>query len=44
MGFIDELDLLGTIGALESVLNELGYNVALGVGVKAAQEIIGKEA
>ncbi len=44
MGFIDELDLLGTIGALESVLNELGYQVALGAGVKAAQEILGKEA
>lgn len=44
MGFIDEPDLLGTIGALESVLNELGYRVELGVGVKAAQEILGKEA
>jgi aspartate aminotransferase-like enzyme len=44
MGFIDELDLLGTIGALESVLNQLGFKVELGVGVKAAQEILGKEA
>jgi|UniRef100_A0A7C3WR11 aspartate aminotransferase-like enzyme len=44
MGYIDELDLLGTIGALESALNELGYKVELGVGVKAAQEILGKEA
>jgi len=44
MGYIDEQDLLGTIGALESVLNDLGYKVQLGVGVKAAQEILGKEA
>jgi aspartate aminotransferase-like enzyme len=44
MGFIDEQDLLGTLGALEIVLNNLGYQVELGVGVKAAQEILGKEA
>jgi len=44
MGFIDEQDLLGTIGALEAVLNNLGYQVELGVGVKAAQGILGKEA
>jgi aspartate aminotransferase-like enzyme len=44
MGYIDELDLLGTLGALEIVLNQLGYRVAPGVGVKAAQEILGKEA
>jgi aspartate aminotransferase-like enzyme len=44
MGFIDEQDLLGTIGALEIVLNDLGYKVELGVGLKAAQEILGKEA
>ncbi len=44
MGFIDEQDLLGTLGALEIVLNELGYKVALGTGLKAAQEVLGKEA
>jgi aspartate aminotransferase-like enzyme len=44
MGFIDEQDLLGTLGALEIVLNDLGYKVELGVGLKAAQEIMGKEA
>jgi aspartate aminotransferase-like enzyme len=44
MGYIDNLDLLGTIGGLEAVLNDLGYRVALGAGVKAAQEILGKEA
>ena len=44
MGFIDEQDLLGTIGALEIVLNDLGYKVELGTGIKAAQAILGKEA
>jgi aspartate aminotransferase-like enzyme len=44
MGFIDEQDLLGTLGALEIVLNDLGYKVQLGAGLKAAQEILGKEA
>ena len=42
MGYIDELDLLGTIGGLEAVLNGLGYKVELGVGVQAAQAILGK--
>jgi serine---pyruvate transaminase len=44
MGFIDEQDLLGTIGALEIVLNDLGHKVELGTGLKAAQAILGKEA
>jgi|UniRef100_A0A7V6A531 aspartate aminotransferase-like enzyme len=43
MGFIDEQDLLGTLGALEIVLNDLGHKVKLGVGLTAAQEILGKE-
>jgi aspartate aminotransferase-like enzyme len=44
MGYIDELDLLGTIGGLEAVLNELGYKVPYGAGLKAAQEVLNKEA
>jgi len=44
MGFIDTVDLLGTIGGLEEVLNQLGYKVAPGVGLKAAQQILSKEA
>jgi serine---pyruvate transaminase len=44
MGYINEQDLLGTLGALEVVLNHLGYQVELGVSVKAAQESLGKEA
>jgi aspartate aminotransferase-like enzyme len=44
MGYIDNLDLLGTIAGLEGVLNHLGYRVELGAGVRAAQEILSKEA
>ncbi len=44
MGFIDTVDLLGTIGGLEEVLNALGYKVQPGVGLKAAQEVLAKEA
>ena len=44
MGFIDTVDLLGTIGGLEEVLNQLGYKVQAGVGLKAAQEVLSKEA
>jgi aspartate aminotransferase-like enzyme len=43
MGFIDTVDLLGTIGGLEEVLTQLGYGVTPGVGLKAAQEILSKE-
>jgi aspartate aminotransferase-like enzyme len=44
MGFIDTVDLLGTIGGLEMVLRELGYQFEPGAGLKAAQEILTKEA
>jgi aspartate aminotransferase-like enzyme len=44
MGFIDTVDLLGTIGGLEEVLTTLGYKVQPGVGLKAAQEVLAKEA
>ena len=44
MGFIDTVDLLGTIGGLEEVLTGLGYKVQPGVGLKAAQEVLAKEA
>ena len=37
MGFIDTVDLLGTLGGLETVLNELGYKVEPGAGLRAAQ-------
>jgi aspartate aminotransferase-like enzyme len=44
MGFIDTVDLLGTIGGLEMVLHELGHRFEAGAGLKAAQEILTKEA
>jgi aspartate aminotransferase-like enzyme len=44
MGYIDTVDLIGTIAGLEGVLKALGYRVKLGVGVTAAQEILTKEA
>jgi aspartate aminotransferase-like enzyme len=44
MGFINTVDLLGTIGGLEMVLHELGHQFEPGVGLKAAQEILTKEA
>jgi aspartate aminotransferase-like enzyme len=44
MGFIDTVDLLGTIGGLEEVLTALGYQVQPGVGLKAAQEVLAEEA
>lgn len=40
MGYIDAFDIIATISALELTLNELGYIVALGVGVKAAEEVL----
>ncbi len=44
MGFIDTVDLLGTIGGLEEVLNALGYRVEPGTGLQAAQEVLIEEA
>ena len=37
MGYMDELDIIGTISALELVLAELGWNVLSGTAVLAAQ-------
>lgn len=45
MGHIDELDVLGTLAALELVLDELGHRVELGRAVAAAQRVLaGKQA
>ena len=44
MGFIDNVDLLGTLGGLETVLSGLGYKVESGAGLRAAQAILTKEA
>lgn len=40
MGYIDAFDIIATISALELTLKELGYVVALGVGIKAAEEVL----
>jgi aspartate aminotransferase-like enzyme len=38
IGYVDALDALGAIAALEMVLREMGADIELGAGVKAAQE------
>lgn len=40
MGYIGTFDVIMAISAVEVVLNELGYKVALGAGVRAAEEIL----
>ncbi|MDD3580825.1 MAG: alanine--glyoxylate aminotransferase family protein [Desulfobacca sp.] len=44
MGYIDSFDVIMAIAALEVVLNELGYKVELGTGVRAAEQILFGEA
>lgn len=40
MGYMDIVDLLGCISALELSLKEVGYPVELGTGVRAAMEVV----
>jgi len=40
MGYVQEMDLVTAIAALEMALFKLGYTVQLGKGVKACQEVI----
>jgi aspartate aminotransferase-like enzyme len=42
MGYIDASEIVATIAALEAVLNKLGFKVELGVGLKAAQDVLAK--
>jgi serine---pyruvate transaminase len=42
MGYMDELDIIATISALELVLAELGWKLQLGRGVAAAQQALGR--
>ena len=44
MGIIDELDILGTLAAMEMVLSELGAEVQLGAGVTAAMKVMASTA
>jgi aspartate aminotransferase-like enzyme len=39
MGFVDAIDTLGAIGALEQSLYGLGHKFNLGAGVTAAQNV-----
>lgn len=40
MGFIDALDSVSSIAALEQVMHSMGHNFPLGAGVTAAQKVI----
>ncbi|NQT29047.1 MAG: alanine--glyoxylate aminotransferase family protein [Candidatus Saganbacteria bacterium] len=40
LGYVDKLELVATIGALELLFNQLGAKVEIGTGVKAALESI----
>jgi aspartate aminotransferase-like enzyme len=40
MGYLDALDMVTAVAAIEMTLNDLGHKVELGAGVKAAQEAL----
>ena len=40
MGYVDSFDMLMVISAVEVVLKRLGYDVPLGKGVEAAQQVL----
>jgi len=40
LGWMDKLDIIGVISALEMSLLELGYDLELGRGVKAAEQVL----
>jgi len=40
LGYIDSFDIIIAISAFEMALKKMGHNVALGIGVAAAQEIL----
>jgi len=40
MGYMDELDIIGTISAMELVLAELGWNVELGRAVQPRSKLL----
>ena len=43
LGYVDTLDTLGAIAALEMVLVEMGARIELGAGVRAAQAVVLKK-
>jgi aspartate aminotransferase-like enzyme len=40
MGYLDALDMVTAVAAVEMTLKDLGHPVQLGAGVRAAEEII----
>ncbi len=40
MGYVDELDVVAALAALEKVLSDLGYDVEPGIAVTAAQRVL----
>jgi aspartate aminotransferase-like enzyme len=42
MGYMDELDIVGTIAALELVLAELGWKITPGQAVAATQQVLAR--
>jgi aspartate aminotransferase-like enzyme len=40
MGIVDELDILGTLSAVELVLDGMGWQVELGAGTTAATQVL----
>ncbi|MBU4485223.1 alanine--glyoxylate aminotransferase family protein [bacterium] len=43
LGYMDRFDTITAISALEMTLKDLGHNVNMGAGVKAAQEVLCKD-
>jgi aspartate aminotransferase-like enzyme len=43
LGYFDKFDIIMVLAAVELVLNELGYKVEFGKGVRAAEEIFSKQ-
>jgi len=44
MGYVDTVDTLGALGALELVLAEMGHAFNLGAGLTAAQAVLAQRA
>ena len=43
LGYVDKFDIIMAVGAVEMTLNELGYAMQLGKGVRAAMKVIIKD-
>ena len=44
MGFVDPIDTIGLIGAMEQSLHALGHKFQIGAGVAAAQKVFAERA